>query len=91
MNNKVLIGVFITIFVTVQISLISWLIHLQKNKADSLQAEDRWTGVQMVEYKIYVESRLKYLESSFQTINGKLDTLESLLQERGSSRGSESE
>jgi len=90
-NNKLWAGIFVTVFFTVVISIISWLVHIQINKADKLEATDRWTGAQMVEYKIYVEARLKYLESSFQSINDKLDTLETLLKERGTSRGSESE
>jgi len=88
-NSKIWAGVFVTVFFTVLISIISWLVHIQINKADKLEATDRWTGAQMVEYKIYVESRLNYLESSFETINTKLDTL--LNKERGTYRGSESE
>ena len=36
---------------------------LQDTKADKVQASDRWTGSQQIEYIRYVEARLRELEN----------------------------
>lgn len=85
MNDKLWPGIIITIL----IAMIGWMIHLQANKADKLEAKDRWTSGQMDEYKEAQIEYKKFIEEKLDVINLKLDLL---LGERGTQvRGSESE
>jgi len=85
MNDKIWPGVFIVIIVAMN----GWMISLQTNKADKLEAKDRWTGAQMIEYKEAQKEYKKFIEEKLDVINIKLDLL---LNERGTdTRGSESE
>ena len=88
MNDKLSLGILGIIF-TILIAMNGWMISLQSNKADKLEAKDRWTGAQMMEYKEAQREYKKFIEEKLNVINSKLDIL---LTERGvDSRGSESE
>jgi len=84
-NGKIWPGIFIVIIVAMN----GWMISLQTHKADKLEAKDRWTGAQMVEYKSAQIEYKKFIEKQLTVINRKLDEL---LNGRGTKvRGSESE
>ena len=85
MNDKFWLGAIVTILIAMN----GWMISLQSNKADKLEAKDRWTGAQMSEYKEAQIEYKKFIEEKLDVINIKLDLL---LNERGmESRGSERE
>lgn len=102
MNDKGFTGIIVTflgVIVTAIIAMNGWMIHMQINKADKLEAQDRWTGALMNEYKEGREGREKLereieiaykasITKELKEINSKLDTLmgESGIQVRGSER-----
>ena len=68
-RNGKFVAIIISIVLSAAFTLIgSWLIHLENEasrleqmKADKSEARDRWTNLQMEEYKRYIESQLEQL------------------------------